>query len=68
LKLGLLDRSRVIARRSDRLKAASRALLLKPSRPNAARVCPTRRLTLKVAATDPAGGRDTATQALALRG
>jgi hypothetical protein len=63
----LLARRRVVARRSPRLKAAtSRALLLKPSRANRARIRATRGLTLVVTATDPAGRRATATQALRL--
>jgi hypothetical protein len=67
LEVKLLARGRVVARRGSRLEAAgSRALVLKPSRPNRARVRSNRRLTLKVTATDPAGRRATATQGLRL--
>jgi hypothetical protein len=63
----LIARRRVVARSSSRLQAAgSRALLLKPSRPNRAGVRSARKLTLKVTATDSAGRRVSATRMLRL--
>lgn len=67
LAVKLVARGRVFARSSYRLEAAgSRALFLRPSRPNRSRVRAHRKLTLRVTATNPAGRRATATQALRL--